>query len=260
MNGSLGYVSPSYLATVGAAVQGDKERSYDVLAIRPGAALLDVGCGTGLDTVALAARVGPTGRVVGVDHDPAMLAEADRRAQAAEMAGRVTHERADATALPFPDASFDGCRSERLFQHLSDPAAALAEMARVTRPGGRLAVLDTDWATFSVDTSEVDVERRLARFMAEHRCRNGYAGRQLLRLFRAVGLADVTVELRPLVVTDLALLRLGAGLDELERAAEAVGVVTAAEVARWRAGLAAASTAGTLFASIALVLVAGRTT
>jgi len=96
--------------------------------------------------------------------------------------------------------------------------------------------------------------------MAEHRCRNGYAGRQLLRLFRAVGLADVTVELRPLVVTDLALLRLGAGLDELERAAEAVGVVTAAEVARWRAGLAAASTAGTLFASIALVLVAGRTT
>ena len=66
---------------------------------------------------------------------------------------------ANATELPFPDASFDASRSERMFQHLKDPDAVFGEMVRVTKPGGRIVVLDPDWGTASIDTPGLEEDR-----------------------------------------------------------------------------------------------------
>ncbi|MBW0274286.1 hypothetical protein ATM97_04935 [Nocardia sp. MH4] len=111
----------------------------DVLAPQPGETALDIGSGTGSEVLAFAARVGPRGRAVGVDANPAMAAVARDRARgtAAEFAEGT------AAALPLPDGSVDVVRCERVFQHLDDPAvvAALAELMRATtaNPGsGRL--------------------------------------------------------------------------------------------------------------------------
>ena len=106
--------------------------------------MLDVGCGFGLETLRLAALARP-GRVVGIDKSADFIAEAKARAAAASLA--IDFDVGDADALPYPDASFDCVRAERLLIYLTDPAKAVAEMKRVAKPGGRIALIEPDFGT-----------------------------------------------------------------------------------------------------------------
>jgi ubiquinone/menaquinone biosynthesis C-methylase UbiE len=106
--------------------------------VRAGDRVLDVACGTGALTVAVADRVGPSGSVVGLDANPEMLAVARRKPVPVEwLEGR-------AEALPLPDLSFDAVVSQFAFMFFEDRPAALREMMRVLRPAGRLAVAVCD--------------------------------------------------------------------------------------------------------------------
>ena len=254
----LGYVGEDYLKAAAELLRPFKLRTYEHMQIQPGASLLDVGCGAGADTIPLAGRVGAAGKVVGVDHDREMVARAGSAAEAAGVEGRVLHLCADASHLPLGSGSFDACRSERLFQHLPRPELALAEMLRVIKPGGRVVVLDTDHGTWSVDTPEKDIERRITRFKADHFGHNGYAGRQLYRLFRQAGLREVTCEILSGYFTDYELVRFMFMLDEVEPAAVKAGVISEGELARWRAGLESAARDGAFFCSESMVLAVGR--
>ncbi|MET0398290.1 MAG: methyltransferase domain-containing protein [Longimicrobiaceae bacterium] len=258
MTHAPGYVDPAYLDAAARLAAEGKRLSYERMRIAAGAEVLDVGCGPGTDTVPLAERVGPAGRVTGVDRDPAMVAEADRRAAEAGVAGRVEHLRADATALPLARDRFHAVRCERLFLHLADPEAALAEMVRVARPGGRVVVMDTDWGTRSVDTPEVELERRMARVLAELCLANGYSGRRLFGMARRAGLEEVAMDVVPLYVTDYALWRLLSRMDTAADEAVRAGAMTADEVARLDASWRAADEAGTFFALTNMVLASGR--
>ena len=131
-------------------------------------------------------------------------------------------------------------------------------MARVTKPGGWLVVLDADHGTWSIDTSEVDIERRLIRALAERMAINGYAGRQLYGLFKQQQFIDINVEIRPLYFTNYAQFRYSTQMDVIEREALAAGFVTEEELKRWQQNLEAADTTGTFFAHAAGVLVAAR--
>ncbi len=115
-------------------------------AVHGGDQALDVACGTGRLTEALASAVAPGGRAVGVDVSRGMLARATRRAAHAigPVDRRVTPEYslADALALPFDDGEFDAVTIGFGLRNLPDYVAGLAEMARVTRPGGRVVVLE----------------------------------------------------------------------------------------------------------------------
>ena len=253
-----GYSDLPYLQVTADLLKQEKQHTYSWMHLQPGAAVLDVGCGPGTDTIALAGLVGPTGRVVGVDADAGMIAEANRRAEQAGCSPWCTHQQADATALPLETGAFDACRSERLFQHLHAPALALAEMARVTKPGGWVVVLDTDFGTLSIDTPEVEIERRLVRAHAERELNNGYAGRQLYRLFKRQQFTDITVESRPFQATSYALLRYLISMDTLERDALAAGLITEEELHRWQQSLEQTEAEGTFFAHANGVLVAGR--
>jgi SAM-dependent methyltransferase len=111
---------------------------YELLGVTEGWSVLDVGCGLGEVCADLAELVGSSGRVVGVDVSAEMIARARERWShlAAEF------DVGDGEALVFEDETFDAVRAERVIQHLVNPARAIAEMARVTRRGGRVFVLD----------------------------------------------------------------------------------------------------------------------
>jgi ubiquinone/menaquinone biosynthesis C-methylase UbiE len=115
------------------------ERSLTVsaLRLRPGDVVLDLACGPGNFTSAFAAAVGPTGLAVGVDTSEPMLA----RARATNAHPRAAYVCGDATRLPFPDGSLDAVGCYAALYLIPDPFAALDEMVRVLRPGGRLALM-----------------------------------------------------------------------------------------------------------------------
>ena len=109
--------------------------------LNPGDAVLDIGCGAGVDSLVAARLVGAEGRVVGLDVTPAMVARARAHLLRLGLAN-VTFEVGDAEALPFPDASFDAVISNGVFNLTLDKEKALKEAHRVLKPGGWLMLAD----------------------------------------------------------------------------------------------------------------------
>jgi len=127
-----------------AALAAHTEHLFAAAAVQPTDRVLDVGCGTG-DTTRAAARLAADGEAHGVDLSTAMLARA-REAAAADGLINVTFEQADAQVHDFAEAHFDAVISRFGVMFFGDPVAAFANLARATRPGGRLAVVT--WQPF----------------------------------------------------------------------------------------------------------------
>jgi SAM-dependent methyltransferase len=159
------------------------------LSLRSGQRLLDVGCGLGDAAVALSIDLGDQGEVVGIDGSEVMLAEA--RVRAADATCRVRFTVGDAGALDEPDASFDAVRTERMLQWVPDPARAVAEMARVLRPGGRVCLTDSDWSTLDFDVGDPDIARRVHGTFGVDRGRQTTVGGRLSSLAEAAGLVPL---------------------------------------------------------------------
>jgi ubiquinone/menaquinone biosynthesis C-methylase UbiE len=253
-----GYVDTTYLDTVQNLLNNFKRLTYEQMRVQPGQKVLDVGCGPGTDTIPLAQWVGKLGQVIGVDHDADMIAEADKRALKAEVSAWVIHKHADAVSLPFESDYFDACRCERTFQHLNDPVTALSEMSRVTKSGGWIVVMDSDWGTLSIDTSEIETERRYARFFAQHMANNGYSGRQLYHMFKQRGLVEVSAQMCGVPFTDYAFARQVMLMDRFESEVMASGAITAQDLDRLHTDWEQANTNGEFFASGSMILVSGR--
>ncbi|GAA3714439.1 methyltransferase domain-containing protein [Streptomyces tremellae] len=166
--------------------------AYLVPELRPGQALLDVGCGPGTITADLAALVAP-GTVTAVDAAEGVL-EAARTAAEEAGADNVRFAVADVHGLDFPDDSFDVVHAHQVLQHVGDPVGALREMRRVCRPGGVVAVRDADYGAFSwyPQPPELDDWRDLYRRVARANGGEPDAGRRLLSWAREAGFTDIT--------------------------------------------------------------------
>jgi SAM-dependent methyltransferase len=232
-----------------------KQRGLDMLELSAGQRLLDVGSGTGDDVRVLAGMLAGTGLVVGVEPSAVLLVEARRRA--GDSALRSGFVGGDARHLPFLTGSFDGCRAERVLQHLRDPARALAEMRRVTRPGGRIVVLDTDWGTTTVNGGDQRLTRRILDGFCAHLAQAGI-GRRLPGLLHRAGMTEVDVAAETAWSRQLSAAT-RRPCPQLAAGAVDEGAVTPAEADRWLAQLRRAAEDGTFLWATTGFAVAGRT-
>src|SRR6476659_4731941 len=164
--------------------------AYLLPRLRPTDRLLDVGSGPGTITADLARLVAAV-VAIEVNEDAAALTRAELERQGVTNAKvRV----ADVHGLELADDSFDVVHAHQVLQHVADPVAALREMARVTRPGGVVAVRDSDYAAFAWFPRLPGLDRWLALYEGAARANGGEpdAGRHLLAWAHAAGLDDVT--------------------------------------------------------------------
>ena len=236
-------------------VQRLRDWTLAALAPREGETAVDVGCGTGAEVRRLAGLVGPTGRAVGIEPHAGLRAEAEARAGAVGSAAAFVD--GDVAALPFDDGTVHVVRCERVFQHLADPDGAAREIARVLAPGGRVALVDSDWATFVQSVGDPDVVDRVMQ-ASWRRWANPFSGRTLRRTLRRAGLvvdedvgADAVV-MPEAQLRDATMLRL-----ELGRAVEE-GAVSRAEADALLRDSVEGAERGEAFAAVTMFAVVGR--
>lgn len=241
----------AYLSLLADRLGEIRRDGYTMLRVVPGSSVLDVGCGTGEACVELAGIVGSTGKVAGIDASEAMIAAARRAAKGAKHA--IDLRVASIYALPFPDAAFDAVRCERVFQHLDDPEAGLAEMMRVARPGGRLMVADPDHGQHGLALDDPAHQRIYAASLRAllGMIVNPHSGTRLRAMFARAGLAEIEqrVQAIPIVYADYlrALFlpeRLAAAVRTNEITREEADSFAAVLEARDRAGLFDANAIG----------------
>ncbi|GGV86132.1 hypothetical protein GCM10015535_33750 [Streptomyces gelaticus] len=222
----------AYLDRVAATGPGRsyKRHMLDELGVRPGDTALDLGCGPGTDLGALAEAVTATGQVIGIDHDRASVdAARDRSAERSNVTVRL----GDVHQLPLPDHCVDRARTDRVLQHVDDPARALGEARRVLRPGGRLVMGEPDWGTLTVDHPDSGLSRAYTQYVTHEAVRNARIGSQLARLaadagFSVPGVVPVTPVFRDVRAADGIL-----GLERTARRAADAGYFTEESARRW---------------------------
>lgn len=227
----------TYLDTAAGSPAGRdyKERFLAALDVRPGHTVIDIGCGPGTDLPRIAGAVTGSGRVIGIDNDPRMRAEAARRLADwphAEIRAGDAHD------LPLPDSSADRARTDRVLQHLADPGQAVAAARRVLRPGGVLGMAEPDWDTLTVAGDDLETSRAFARFTAGQ-VRNPVVGRQLVRLATGAGLRVRSVDALAVVFRDFGTADKILGLRRNSARAVEAGCIAAASAESWIGRLAA---------------------
>lgn len=231
--------------------QGMFRTMLGLMAPRPGERLLDIGCGSGaLDR--LAARLHPDCRIVASDVNAFLLGEAEALAAAEGLTGRIAFAHGSATALPFPDSSFDGAWSITVFEEC-DAERAISEVMRVVRPGGRigLAVRAIDmpqWWSFPVPAGLEAIANTPPQSVA----RGGVADARLYAMMQAAGIGDL--EPFPALVT---LDRPGTSIWRYREDA-VLAAFTPRQRQAWEAAREAARADGRLWQASALHCAVGR--
>jgi ubiquinone/menaquinone biosynthesis C-methylase UbiE len=157
------------------------------LRLTPGMHVLDAGAGTGAALPDLVEIAGSGIRLTGVDPTDTFVALARKRA--AELGCDARYESGDVRALPYPDAAFDAAFCDKLLLHAGPADAALAELVRVTRPGGRIGAVE--WCPFFLlSTSEPELAASLNDALRQA-VYDFMVSANLARHFQAVGIQDV---------------------------------------------------------------------
>ncbi|WP_436974247.1 methyltransferase domain-containing protein [Nocardia asteroides] len=221
--------------------------SHDALALQPGESALDIGSGTGSEVFVFADAVGPTGTAVGVEPDPNLIASAQRRAN--ERGSTASFATGDAYGLPFGNDSFDAVLCERVFQHLTAPARAATELARVLRPGGRVVVVDSDWATAIVHPGDPQVVGTVIETLISSTT-NPLSGRRLPGLLSGAGL--VVDEIGSHALVQDRSVGAGALVSRIAGLAVLRGVITPAERDQLVADLQAGADRGDVHISVTM--------
>jgi len=218
--------------------------TLSALDARPGEQVLDAGCGPGLLTVDLARQVGEGGRVVGLDKSADMLDLARRRCEALP---QVVLEESSIEATGHPDGAFDAVACTQVLLYVADAPAALAELRRVLKPGGRLVVIETDWRGLVLGTDDFELTETMIRAWDDAVASPNLPMR-LGPLLRSMGFNAVRAAALPVLETGLLAGSYSADmLRTFARKAVEQGRVDSERALRWEADLEARARRGEYF-------------
>lgn len=137
----------------------------DAISMQPGERVLEVGCGGGAMLPILAAAVGDTGRVAGIDISPDQVAAANALCADTDIVEAAVH---DVCQLPYGDASFDAALAIQVIEYLDQPSKALSELRRVCTAGGRIVILATNWDTMFWNGGAPELTKRVQAAWRQH--------------------------------------------------------------------------------------------
>jgi arsenite methyltransferase len=160
---------------------------------QPGEEILDVGCGTGINVLALSKLVGAAGKIIGIDNSEAMLAVARSRAASPN----IEYQLKAIEQMDFPPDSFDGVVCTQVLGYVADPVRAIREMLRVVKPEGRVFISEADWDTLSYNISDKELQRKVTLSFSDHHG-DGWIGRRVYSLCLQAG--GTILELHPYVI------------------------------------------------------------
>ena len=146
-------------------VTAQRRAVLEAIKLLPGETVLDIGCGPGFMVEEISPLVGPAGKASAIDLNEGAIELARERCAAYS---NVEFQSANATALPYPDSSFDAVVSTQVYEYVRDLSAALRELYRVLRPGGRAVIMDTDWRTAVWHSSDCERMDRIFKAWDEH--------------------------------------------------------------------------------------------
>ena len=156
--------------------------------LKAGLRLLDIGCGPGTISIALAKAIAP-GKVFAIDFEPSQI-EAARRRAADSGIHNIEFQVGSVYSLPFKDAEFDCAFAHAVFEHLKEPVPALREIRRVLKPGGLIALRSPDWSGFIVAPETAELQNAILRYTDLQTSNGGdiHVGGKFPALLRAAGL------------------------------------------------------------------------
>lgn len=226
-------------------VVAQREATLKRLALEMGEHVIDIGCGPGFLCESMGTQVGNKGRVLGVD----VSADLIRFAQERKGGSWIDYRVGDAMKLDVPDASFDAAVSTQVIEYVPDADAAIRELFRVLRPGGRALLVDTDWDTVVWHARDAERMRRVLRAWEGH-CADPRLPRTLAIRLRAAGFVLDSVEAYSIVNTAYDPSTYSYGMMELFAAFLTKANFDPAEVAGWRADLVEMGERGGYFFSV----------
>jgi ubiquinone/menaquinone biosynthesis C-methylase UbiE len=210
------------------------------------ATVLDLGCGTGVVSRAIAQRKGFAGRVTGIDRSPYLIAAAERFAAREGVARVVGFHTGDSQSLSLPSAALDAVVAHTLISHVEDPAAVLREMARIVKPGGRIGIFDGDYASLTYGTTDPAKGKATDEMIINALVTNPRVMREMPQLLKEAGL--VLEASFAHVVADIGRADFFApGLQSLVRVLPKSGAMSESEARAWVNAMLRQSDEGTYF-------------
>ncbi|MBL0941237.1 MAG: methyltransferase domain-containing protein [Alphaproteobacteria bacterium] len=172
------------------SIKNYKSWFHSLLCVQNYSRILDIGCGTGEDTFAISCKLKGKSKIIGIDYSKIMVAFAQKYAQSSS---RIKYVHGDVNNLKFEQKIFDLCLADRVFQHLKTPHKALQELIRVTQPGGKIAIIDPDWSTLSINnSSDLALSQRILAHQSNF-IQNPSIAKELLSLFESYELQNTQI-------------------------------------------------------------------
>ncbi|MFX0066732.1 MAG: methyltransferase domain-containing protein [Candidatus Hermodarchaeota archaeon] len=238
---------PFYLEKVSTMdfIKEYKQLSYEMLDLKEGYKVLDLGCGTGDDVIVIAKIIGPHGKVIGVDINEEAIEASKEKAKDLNLP--VEFRLGNGENLEFEDNFFDCVRSDRTFMHIVSPDKALKELVRVTKNGGRIWIGDPDWESLAFDSEKREITRKFVTYWSDKFINNGWMGRQLWGRLNEADLKIIQVQTIIMYTTSFQEANFLWSIESVLKRAISDGTLNENEVNEWLKELNAKDQAGTFF-------------